>query len=398
MSREVTSRSGPEAGGLPPGDPRARHGRGRHEGEAPGPTVIVVGGMHGNEPGGLAAMDRLTDRIDRGELKLRGRLVMLTGNVEACARGVRLIDEDMNRLWTRTRIDRLRSISLDACASAEEREVWSLSRELDRALDEATWTPLPVVIDLHTASAPSVPFAVARNTLDHAALFRGLPIPIIAGLEEALGGLLLGHAFDRGARTLAIETGPHESETAAEDLESVVLWILIRSGLITGGELSSVRDSFASLRERCAGIPPIVEVIHRHPVVDRERFVMEDGFRSFDRVAAQQVLAVDHGLPVRAPCRSRLLMPLYQDQGEDGFFIGLERDRPYLWLSEWFRRLRLQWLLGFFPSVRREPGGGDVWRVDRPDHRWVREALRFFGYREQVELKSGTLLASRSRP
>ncbi|MGA1779189.1 MAG: hypothetical protein ACO4CW_02455, partial [Planctomycetota bacterium] len=97
--------------------------------------MIVVGGMHGNEPGGLAAMDRLTDRIDRGELKLRGRLVMLTGNVEACARGVRLIDEDMNRLWTRTRIDRLRSISLDACASAEEREVWSLSRELDRALE-----------------------------------------------------------------------------------------------------------------------------------------------------------------------------------------------------------------------------------------------------------------------
>jgi len=90
-------------------------------------------------------------------------------------------------------------------------------------------------------------------------------------------------------------------------------------------------------------------------------------------------------------------MPLYQERGEDGFFLGLDRDRLYLTLSAWFRRLRLEWILALFPSVRRERELGDAWRVDRPDREWVREALRFFGYREQVHLRGGTLLAWRHR-
>ena len=402
MSTRV-SEDEPARGGttLAPGDPRSRHGCGRFEGTGEGPLVVIVAGMHGNEPAGTTALDAVAAALAGGSIEVRGTIVALRGNVEACARGERLVDFDLNRLWTRPRLERMREIPIDDCVGSEERELWGLLRDVDRLLTEAPArsksTGSPIFIDLHTASAASVPFAIGRNTLDHASLFRGLPIPIIAGLEERLDGLLLHYVLEQGARTLAVETGPHEGESAATELEAVVWWLLERSGAIARGSAPGGAEKFAMLERLGAGIPPIVEVFHRHDIVARDQFDMEPDFRSFDRVEANRLLAIDHGRSVRAPRRCRILMPLYQEQGDDGFFLGLDRDRKYLFLSEWFRRMRLEWTLGLFPSVRREPGFADLWRVDRSDRAWVREALRFFGYRDQVELRSGAILASRIR-
>ena len=383
----------------PPGDLSTRHGMGRLEGKAAGPLVVIVAGMHGNEPAAEEALESVMQKM--ASVPFRGTLIALRGNVRACEEDVRLIDTDFNRMWTRTRIERVRAIEKNACRFAEETELWEMVREVDRIFEGAPPVVIgdrsPIFIDLHTASAPSVPFAIGRNTLDHLSLFRGLPVPIIAGLEERLDGLLLQHVLDRGARTLAVETGPHDGKDAALQLESVVWCLLVQAGMISTAELPDGESPRQFLRELCGGIPPIVEVFHRHEVVQRDEFEVEEGLKSFDRVAANQLLAIDHGREVRAPRRGRVLMPLRQKIGEDGFFLGLDRDRLYLKLSEWFRRLRLEWSIGLFPSVRREPGAPDVWRVDRSDREWVREALRFFGYREQIELKCGAILASRLR-
>ena len=49
---------------------------------------------------------------------------------------------------------------------------------------------------------------------------------------------------------------------------------------------------------------------------------MKPGFRTFDRVWSGQELAQDRHGCIRSPQDGYILMPLYQNQGCDGFFIG----------------------------------------------------------------------------
>ena len=48
---------------------------------------------------------------------------------------------------------------------------------------------------------------------------------------------------------------------------------------------------------------------------------MLPGFEGFQKITAGQLLAYDDGVEVRAPMDGRILMPLYQQKGNEGFFI-----------------------------------------------------------------------------
>ena len=41
---------------------------GRLRGERPGPTLILIGAIHGNEPAGVAACRRLLERVDQRDI------------------------------------------------------------------------------------------------------------------------------------------------------------------------------------------------------------------------------------------------------------------------------------------------------------------------------------------
>ena len=49
---------------------------------------------------------------------------------------------------------------------------------------------------------------------------------------------------------------------------------------------------------------------------------MHSGYRSFQRVDAGEVLAAEGEAEIRAPSAARLLMPLYQRAGREGFFLA----------------------------------------------------------------------------
>jgi predicted deacylase len=64
-------------------------------GEQPGPTIVVIGGLHGDEPAGyLAARELKKWKI------LSGKLVLVPdSNIEAIRRNVRFYGRNMNRLF-----------------------------------------------------------------------------------------------------------------------------------------------------------------------------------------------------------------------------------------------------------------------------------------------------------
>jgi len=400
MKRNTLDDSPDEPGStlFPAGARNTRHGLGRFVGQKPGSLTVILAGMHGNEPVSCEALQRVFVQIEERSIPVAGTLVGILGNVTACEKSVRFVDSDLNRMWTDENLEFVRSVSREECSTVEGRELWSLVRIVDALLDEDSSGSPPVFIDLHTASAPSVPFAIVRNTLDQQPLFRGLPIPLLSGLQERLDGLLLQRVIALGGRALALEAGPHQGDDSVQKLEAALWMILAKAGTIDPDLIPRGTEKRVYLEGLSKGIPSVVEVFHRHEVTVRSKFSMTNpDYQTFDQVEAGEVVAHDRGRSVCAPSDCRIIMPLYQEAGEDGFFFGVDRSRLYLIFSELARRCRFEWILSLIPNVRRASDHGDAWRVDRTDRRWVREALRFFGYREQLDFAEGTIIAKRMK-
>lgn len=64
-----------------------------------GRDLLLSAGIHGNETAPIELLDRLVQRIARGELKPAARLLVVLGNPEAMRRGERYLEQDINRLF-----------------------------------------------------------------------------------------------------------------------------------------------------------------------------------------------------------------------------------------------------------------------------------------------------------
>ena len=56
---------------------------GRIVGDQPGPTLLCIGGLHGNEPAGVLAIQRVMERLTGASEHLRGELIGVVGNRHA---------------------------------------------------------------------------------------------------------------------------------------------------------------------------------------------------------------------------------------------------------------------------------------------------------------------------
>lgn len=64
-----------------------------------GCDLLLSAGIHGNETAPIELLERLLQRIARGELKPAARVLFLLGNPEAMRRGERYLEQDINRLF-----------------------------------------------------------------------------------------------------------------------------------------------------------------------------------------------------------------------------------------------------------------------------------------------------------
>lgn len=359
----------------------AAHRLGTYETGRPGPLFVFVGGMHGNEPSGVFALQELLAELEREALPLCGRLVAFAGNLEALRHGDRYIDADLNRLWSRADL----AMPDDAGPAAHERGTRdTLLHEIEAEIEGATE---PVIfLDLHSTSASGSPFSIIGDTLQNRRIAFAFPVPVILGLEENVDGALLGYFGERGHVAVGFEGGQHDDEdTRANQLAAAWITLTVAGGLVQS-QTPEARLSFERLREAGRGLPGVVEMRYRHHVAQRELFEMRPGFTNFDRVERGEVLAKDRGSEIRAAEPGLVLLPLYQGQGQDGFFLGGEVRRFWLRLSRVLRALRVGALLPLLPGVRRvenEPGTLEVNR--RIARVWVVEVFHLVGFRRRQE-------------
>ena len=61
--------------------------------------------------------------------------------------------------------------------------------------------------------------------------------------------------------------------------------------------------------------------LYGHHIAPDDHFVMKPGYRNFDRIYKNEVLAHDRYGEIISRYDGMILMPHYQTQGDDGFFI-----------------------------------------------------------------------------
>ncbi len=364
---------------------------GRLVGERPGPTLVCVAGLHGNEPAGLAALERVFASLGEGDGELRGEFLGLAGNLSALGRGKRFLEEDLNRMWLEPRVSSLRGA---AAGSIEESELQQVDRQLEQARAGARGTVY--ALDLHTISGPGPAFVVLDDTLLNRRFAMQFPVPMVFGLEEELGGTLSHYLTAQGVVPLGFEAGQHRDPLSIERAEDGIWIALEAAGVLPAGSRPEPAAARRRLSDQSRGLPAVVEVRHRHAVAPEDEFQIRRGVESFQPVKKGDEVARDRRGPVRAPQTGLLLMPLYQRLGDDGFFLVRPVRRFWLRLSERLRPLRLERFLHWLPGVRRHPEHAGAFIVDQRIARW--EALQLFhlmGFRRRAAADRHLVMARR---
>lgn len=390
--------SGTDLPARRPGFAPQDHVLGVHRGTLPGPMLLVLGGIHGNEPAGVAAARRVLDTLAREKPPMRGVMHCFAGNLEALDAGERYGREDLNRIWLEERIAVEAGEaacggddpSPDACARERLRAALAAAVEADQGHGEVHF------LDLHTSSAAGVPFICVGDTLRNRRFAREFPTPVILGLEEQIDGALLEFLANRGLVTLGFEGGKHDDPAALDAHEAAIWTALGGAGMLPRG-WPRVAEARRHLERSRGGLPRVLEIRYRHAITPEHGFRMRPGFRNFQLVDAGEVLADDRSGPIEAQRRGRVLLPLYQGQGNDGFFLGNSVNRFWLALSGTMRRLRMDRLAPLLPGVRRDPERDDALVVNRRVARWFTvQVFHLLGFRKRRE-RGETLVFSRRR-
>jgi len=156
-------------------------------------------------------------------------------------------------------------------------------------------------------------------------------------------------------------------------------------------------EARALLRRDSGSVPHALEMRYKRDVEDGDNFVMRPGYRNFHEVGEGELVADDVDGPVRLSEGGRLLMPLYQEQGEDGFFLVREVRPFWLKVSHGMRTLGFARFAVWLPGVKRVPGTTDEVIVDKRIARFfARQLFHLLGFR-QIEDIGHQLLMRRRR-
>jgi predicted deacylase len=258
----------------------------------PGPHVVLLSLMHGNEFAGAIVLDRL---LREHVMPVRGTLSFAFVNIAAFQKfdprtptWSRFVDEDINRLWEETILASPRhSIELER------------ARELRPLIDHAD-----VILDLHSMLWPSEPLILCGATARGRALGQGMGWPplVVADTGHANGPRLIDYVRFGGTNATAVlvEAGQHwRPETVDTTMVSV-------SGLLWHLGLVDDETNLPPLQPKAPGRFAIVtDVI----TARTNAFAFVRAWYGGEVVAARNtVIAVDGSTEIRTPYDDCLLV------------------------------------------------------------------------------------------
>jgi len=257
----------------------------------PGPHVMILSLMHGNEIAGAIVFDRLL----RANIQpLRGRLTLGFVNLQAFARfdpqnptNSRFVDEDLNRVWDEATLFGPR----DSSELARARQILPLVTQAD------------VLLDLHSMLWPSDPVLLCGPSPRGMALARRLPAPglIVADSGHQGGRRLIDHRHFTDptgtASAILVEAGQHWQEATIALAEHATLSLLHDQGMV-----ASPPAALSASERRVAEVTHVVTAA-------TSQFAFVNSYRGGTIITRRNTLiAVDGAAEIRTPYDNCLLV------------------------------------------------------------------------------------------
>jgi hypothetical protein len=241
------------------------------------PEIAVVGSVHGDEPCGARAVERLL--ADDPDVLRPVKLVV--ANERALDAGVRYVDADLNR-----------SFGDDVPEDAHE---FQLAHRLADEIQGCT------VLSLHSTQSHADPFAITSG-LDGPVPDVVPALPVVANVDTQ--GFVEGRLFASDADIVEAEAGLQGTDTAAENAYRLTRAFLSAADVLPGDTI-----------EREIPVFEMGDVIPKPPADEYEVFV-----ENFERVDAGQTFAAADGeeLVADEPFYPVLLSP-YGYAGQFGY-------------------------------------------------------------------------------
>ncbi len=283
-----------------------------------GPVLLISAGIHGNEPTGILGLKRVFEKLEEYKIPLKGRVMGVAGNIKALKKGVRMIDQDLNRICT---LERAAHLEKNAdYGFSEESEFSELLQIIKSIKSDPFYTDLKF-IDLHTTSSPTIPYISVNRKEDSYRFAKSFPVPVVSGIEQFIPGHFDHYLSELGHVGFTLEAGQHKDMNSVDRHEAIIWLTLQKSGLLRNVENYFVEKSLTILQNASDGKAGNYEVIYKYNIMEGEEFKMASGFKNFQEVQEGELLAISDGLPLYAEKNSFIFLPLYQDQGSDGFFL-----------------------------------------------------------------------------
>lgn len=259
------------------------------EGSEPGPTSVILVGIHGNEKHGPIAASKVIPTL---KVK-RGKVLFVVGNPRALELGVRETDANLNRMFTD-----------DENLTEAQRSSYEYERAqyLRQYIDQADY-----LMDVHGSRSPkSEPFIICTKQAEEVIL----PLPItrvVSGFDKEVGATE-DYVNARGKIGITIECGYIEDPSCVD-----VAINCINSFLGAIGHIHYIAP------------PQEHEYMHMYWLyhTQTDSFVLTKEFDDFEFVPRGTVIGHDSGEPIAAEKDSYIVFARNQQKvGYEGFLLG----------------------------------------------------------------------------
>lgn len=354
---------------------------GKIQGDKNGPTVIFIGGIHGNEQSGVFALKRVLEELETFKDKIHGNVYALAGNLKALESNQRYIRSDLNRLWHSHIVEQINNENFEAL-NEEYEELKDLYLTIKNIMNEEKG-PF-YFMDLHTTSSPTSPFLTVNDSLLNRDFTSNYPIPNILGIEEYLNGPLLSYINELGYVAFGFEGGQHNDIRALNNHKSFIKLTLGIIGIVDKDDIQ-YQVHYDNLKNEGLKGSPFFEIIYRHVLKQEDDFKMCQEFKNFQQLKKGEEIAVHNHDTVKSEYDEMIFMPLYQSKGEDGFFIIRPIPKIFLNLSSKIRKWKLDDLLASLPGIHWKTKKKEALLVNKRVAKFfTKQIFHLFGYRNKT--------------
>jgi len=277
-----------------------------------GPLLVITAAVHGNEPSGVIALKTIFKELNKSQPIINGTFLGLIANEKAFEKSKRYLDEDLNRTWTAENLEKPDE------NSSEQQEMLEIIDIINDYRKEG-FSEI-YFIDCHTTSSSSLPYISVQDIGKNDIWAQQFPIHIIRGFSDIVTGTIDGYFSHQGMTGFAVEAGQHDDKDS-EVYHEGCIWIALREVCaLNFYELSNV-PAAALKTINDTPTQKIFEIVRRFGLKDNDDFVMKPGFENFQPIKKGEILATLNGETIKSTRDAYVFMPLYQSQGNDGFFV-----------------------------------------------------------------------------